>query len=78
MTRIAFKNVNHLQTQIDELETKLAFQEQTIEDLNQEVIKLNDLVAKQQYYLELLVQKIKAIEPSNMATANEETPPPHY
>lgn len=64
--------------QLNELETKLAFQEQTIEDLNQELIRLNELVAKQQYQIQLIVQKLKAVEPSNMATAAEETPPPHY
>ena len=75
---MAHNSTEHLQTQIDELETKLAFQDQTIEDLNQEMIKLSDLVAKQQYHMELIVKKLKAVEPNNMASASEETPPPHY
>ncbi|MDO6617949.1 MULTISPECIES: SlyX family protein [unclassified Shewanella] len=63
---------------IDDLEMKVAFQEATIEDLNQEVIKLNDLVAFQQHQLSLIVNKLQAIEPSNMASQADETPPPHY
>lgn len=67
-----------LQQQINELETKVAFQEQTIEELNQQIIKLNDVADKQQYHLQLIITKLCAIEPSNMATDAEETPPPHY
>lgn len=65
---------NALQSQIDELETKIAFQDATIEELNQEVIKLNDLVARQQYQMQLIVDKLLAMEPSNIATQAEETP----
>lgn len=67
-----------LQSQLDELETRIAFQEGTIEELNQELIKLNDLVARQQYQLQLMLDKLKAMEPSNIASQSEETPPPHY
>ncbi|MCL1037145.1 SlyX family protein [Shewanella corallii] len=67
-----------LQTQLDELETRIAFQDGTIEELNMELIKLNDLVARQQYQMQLIVDKLRAIEPSNMASQSEETPPPHY
>ena len=67
-----------LQNKMDDLETKLSFQELTIEELNQEVIRLNDLVADQQHKLQLILQKLSAIEPSNIASQSEETPPPHY
>lgn len=67
-----------VEQKIDDLETKVAFQDVTIEDLNQEVIKLNDLVAFQQHQLSLIVNKLQAIEPSNMASQADETPPPHY
>lgn len=67
-----------VQAQIEELQMKLAFQELTIEELNQEVIKLNRLMAHQQHQIQLLVGKLQAIEPSNMASQAEETPPPHY
>ncbi|MDD8061286.1 MULTISPECIES: SlyX family protein [Shewanella] len=63
---------------IDDLEMKLSFQDITIEELNQEVIKLNALVARQQQQMILMVNKLQAMEPSNMASQAEETPPPHY
>ncbi|KFZ37373.1 hypothetical protein HR45_10135 [Shewanella mangrovi] len=63
---------------VEDLETKLAFQEATIDELNNEVIALNKIVAEQQYQLQLIVTKLKAIEPSNIASQSEETPPPHY
>uniref|UniRef100_UPI00404861F8 SlyX family protein n=1 Tax=Shewanella baltica TaxID=62322 RepID=UPI00404861F8 len=67
-----------VQAQIEDLETKLAFQELTVEELNQEVIKLNRLVAHQQHQIHILIGKLQDMEPSNMATQAEETPPPHY
>ncbi|MBV7315831.1 SlyX family protein [Shewanella sp. NIFS-20-20] len=67
-----------MQDQIEELQTKLAFAEASIEELNQEVIKLGDIVARQQHQLLLVVNKLRDMEPSNMASMSEETPPPHY
>ncbi len=67
-----------VQEQIEELQMKLAFQELTVEELNQEVIKLNRLIADQQQQIQLMVGKLKSMEPSNIATQAEETPPPHY
>lgn len=67
-----------VQAQIEDLETKLAFQELTVEELNQEVIKLNRLVAHQQHQIHMLIGKLQDMEPSNMATQAEEMPPPHY
>ncbi|MGL5146432.1 MAG: SlyX family protein [Plesiomonas shigelloides] len=67
-----------LQREIEELQTKLAFTDMTVEELNQEVIKLNDLVARQTHSIQLMLSKLKAMEPSNIASMSEETPPPHY
>ncbi|QFU21499.1 SlyX family protein [Shewanella eurypsychrophilus] len=70
--------MEHLEQRVEDLEMKLAFQEGTIEDLNQQVIKLNDLLSNQQQAIRLLVSKLHTVEPSNMADQSEETPPPHY
>ncbi len=67
-----------LEQRIEELEMKIAFQESTIEALDQQVIKLNNLVEEQQEKLRILISKIQQVEPSNIATQAEETPPPHY
>ncbi len=71
-------NLDNLENRVEELEMKIAFQDGTIEELNTQVIKLNNLLASQQEQLRLLLSKLQAVEPSNMASQSEETPPPHY
>ena len=70
--------MEQLAQRVEDLEMKLAFQESTIEELDQQVIKLNDLLAEQQHQLRVLINKLQSVEPSNMATQAEESPPPHY
>lgn len=67
-----------METRLVELETRVAFQEDTIQ-------QLNDTVTQQQFQLEHLVRELQSIKarlsaltPSNVATEAEETPPPHY
>ena len=67
-----------VQTDIEQLQMKLAFQEDTIESLNQALIQQQKQMDDLQFQLKQLVSKISAIEPSNMASENEEIPPPHY
>ncbi|UJF19204.1 SlyX family protein [Vibrio sp. SS-MA-C1-2] len=64
--------------QIDSLEYKVAFQEQTIEELNDALTQQQLLIDKMAVQLKYLVDKLKEMEPSNMASAKDETPPPHY
>lgn len=64
--------------QLELLETKLAFQELTIEELNKMVTVLQADVHKLKQQLTLLSQKLQAAQSSNIAILTEETPPPHY
>ncbi len=67
-----------LQAQIDELEMKQAFQEQTIDELNQALTKQQFLIDEMRVQLKFMVGKVKGMQTSNMADESEETPPPHY
>lgn len=64
--------------QLELLETKVAFQEMTIEELNQMVVNLQADISKLKEQLTLLSQKFQANQTSNIASLSEETPPPHY
>lgn len=67
-----------MQRQIEELETKLAFQEDTIEQLNQALQSQQLQLDIVQQQLKLLAAKIREGDSSPVASQSEETPPPHY
>lgn len=61
-----------------ELEIRLTHLEDTIEILNQTVIKQHDEINMLQLQVSILEKKIKASQSSPVALESEETPPPHY
>ena len=63
---------------IAELETKVAFQEHTIDALNEALAHQQIQIGKMQFQLRHVIDKVKGMEPSNIAKMSEETPPPHY
>lgn len=71
-------NFDELFSYLTELETKVAFQEQTIEELNQALIDQQFALDKVQQQLRHLAEKLQGVQTSNIASRAEETPPPHY
>ncbi|MCK3654928.1 SlyX protein [Pasteurellaceae bacterium Macca] len=61
-----------------ELETKLAFAEMTIEELNQALIQQQFALDRLQNQVRQLAEKLQGMQPSQVASRAEETPPPHY
>lgn len=67
-----------LDSRVVELETRLSFQEHTLQ-------ALNDIVTRQQQEIEVLVREIQALKdrlraaaPSPVGPLEDEKPPPHY
>ncbi|MFD1806562.1 SlyX family protein [Pasteurella oralis] len=67
-----------LEQRIAELEMKTTFQENLLDELNQSLIEQQFALDKMQVQLRYLVNKLKDMQPSNIASQAEETPPPHY
>ena len=69
---------SNLDARLAELETRLAFQEHTLQ-------ALNDVVTRQQQQIEALVRgiqelknRLRATAPSPVGPLEDEKPPPHY
>ncbi len=71
-------NLTQFEQRLSELESKYAFAEKTIEDLNQVITEQQFTLDKMQLQLRYLASKLKDLQPSNIASQAEETPPPHY
>ncbi len=60
------------------LETKIAFQEEALQALNEVVTQQQQEIAALKQGLAQLTEQLKQLSPSNIATESEETHPPHY
>ncbi|RFA31250.1 SlyX protein [Alkalilimnicola ehrlichii] len=61
-----------------DLETRIAFQEQGIQDLEAVILRQQKEIEALTRRLEAAEQRLRAVTPSNLADLSEETPPPHY
>lgn len=78
MTKQNNQQLIELTQHINDLEIKISFQEYHIEQLNDVVAKQQSDIDKLNVQLRFLMNKFHAMEPSNIASNAEETPPPHY
>ncbi|MBE0364847.1 SlyX protein [Pseudoalteromonas ulvae UL12] len=71
--------MSDLETRIYELEAKVAFQDETIDILNDEIREHQKIIAIIQRQTQLLAEKIKEVQNSpNSDGPLVEPPPPHY
>ncbi|NLY58639.1 MAG: SlyX family protein [Gammaproteobacteria bacterium] len=67
-----------LTVRLDELETRLAFQDDTIEALNEVVSRQELALEKLQRAVELLARRQADLAASMPGEAEADQPPPHY
>lgn len=61
-----------------ELEVRVAFQEQTLQELNRVVIRQQQQIDRLTQELETLKVQLTMVAPSLVIPQEEEAPPPHY
>ncbi len=69
---------DQLQQQVYELESKLAFQEDTLQALNNELLEHQRRIEKLQRHVLILAEKLQGSTDSGILRTDEEPPPPHY
>lgn len=67
-----------MQERLTELEVRVAFQERTIQELNDVVTRQQQEIDRLARELASLKDQLHTLEPSPVANRDEETPPPHY
>ena len=72
------EQVVELQQQLIDLESKLAFQEDVVQSLNDELHEHQKSIEKLQRQVMLLAEKISQGTDSGILRLDEEPPPPHY
>ncbi len=71
-------NDSELQHHIIELESRLAFQDDTLLALHNELLEHQRRIEKMQRQINMLAQKLQQQEESGILRTDEEPPPPHY
>ncbi|MBD3641738.1 MAG: SlyX family protein [Marinobacter sp.] len=67
-----------LEARLDELEMRIAFQDDVINTLSEQVAKQEMDIRELWEAKRLLHKQLKDVSPSNIKPEDQETPPPHY
>lgn len=67
-----------LAARVVELETRLAFQDRTVQALNEVVTRQQHDLERLRRELEALKTRLRGLDPSPVGRREDEPPPPHY
>ena len=67
-----------MENRLIELETRLAFQDHTLQELNAVVVRQQQEIDALTRELETLKSQIRTLAPELVANRADEAPPPHY
>lgn len=67
-----------MEERLIELESRLSFQEHTLQELNDIVVAQQQELTALRLALQELDRRLRALTPPPLAGAEEEAPPPHY
>ncbi|MBA1157726.1 SlyX family protein [Microvirga mediterraneensis] len=70
--------MSDLETRIESLEVRAAYQDQVIEDLNQTVIAQWKLIDSLRRQFNELLDRVQEVEDNAVGSPASEPPPPHY
>lgn len=74
--------VSHLQVRVDELEIRLAFQEDTLQTLGEQLAHQQELISQQQAMLQAVYRQLREVQASAGDSGADGAPaderPPHY
>jgi SlyX protein len=67
-----------MEDRLIELESRMSFQDQTLQELNDIVAAQQQELGALRMALQDLDRRLRALTPPPLAGAEDETPPPHY
>lgn len=67
-----------MEDRLIELETRVAFQDDTIQALSEVCARQQEQIDRISLVLEKLQKQVRDMAPTLIASESEETPPPHY
>ncbi|MBI6530737.1 SlyX family protein [Proteus vulgaris] len=71
-------DIKEIEQLLIQLESKVAFQDVTIEELNQVVTQQQIEISRFKEALKIVTERLKTSQSSIIARPEDETPPPHY
>ena len=67
-----------LAARVVELETRVAFQEDALQQLNDALLRQQQLLNRLTNDLAALTERLRGLDPSPVGRREDEPPPPHY